>query len=105
MDDLAVVSFAGGLEPSQKPPTSDEFQLPCGVSGRLVGFQLSSEVCVSPSEQESSCCIGLLMSVDENEEHDEEEEDARDDSIERLLFSVQLRGMVLVKKRRGSSLI
>uniref|UniRef100_A0A0E0GP42 Uncharacterized protein n=1 Tax=Oryza nivara TaxID=4536 RepID=A0A0E0GP42_ORYNI len=40
------------------------------------------------------------MSVDENEEHDEEEEDARDDSMERLLFSVQLRGMVLVKKRR-----
>lgn len=30
------------------------------------------------------------MSVDENEEHDEEEEDARDDSMERLLFSVIL---------------
>jgi hypothetical protein len=28
MDDLAVVSFAGGLEPSQKPPTSMSFSCP-----------------------------------------------------------------------------
>ncbi|KAF2939741.1 hypothetical protein DAI22_03g218450 [Oryza sativa Japonica Group] len=45
MDDLAVVSFAGGLEPSQKPPTSMSFSCPVRPYTGLQGFRLRRITC------------------------------------------------------------